>query len=88
VIRAHGELVGAQIPGVPEVEAPGPDTTIPIYTGTVQAGLELYAPGTDFEAEGESVEDDRGVLMLQSDDYLISPAILWDALIKAGFQRV
>lgn len=88
VRREHGELVGIDVPDEVMAPAPGEDTTIPEYTGMVQGGLELYAPGTDFEGEGESVLDDRGSLTLQSDDYLISPAILWDALIKAGFQQV
>jgi hypothetical protein len=85
VIRDHGHTLFELDPGTDPVEAPGDETTFPRYTGTLVGGMEVFAPGTDFEAEGRARTQP---LELQSDDYLISPAVLWEALIAAGFQRV
>lgn len=63
---------------------PGGDLPFGAYLARVSAGLEVFREDLDFEAAG-LLRDDGPIT---SDDYLISPAMLWGALLDAGFREV
>lgn len=63
---------------------PGGDLPFGAYLALVSAGLEVLDEDLDFEAAGYL----RGADSIASEDYLISPAMLWGALLDAGFRKV
>jgi hypothetical protein len=77
----NADLFRHRLPG--DNYYPGGDVTFGAYMARVRVGAEIFDKDTDFEDRGLRHSGE-----ITSDDFLISPAMLWEALIDAGFTAV